>query len=49
MSRVETLKDSRDSISVKFLEFTRIRCKSTNQIAIFLKEKMKSIFQGELT
>lgn len=48
MSRVETLKDSRDSISVKFLEFTRIRCKSTNQIAIFFEGEDEKYFSGRI-
>lgn len=37
MSRVDVLKQSRDSISVKFLEFTRIVSKGSNRVAVFFE------------
>lgn len=37
MSRVEILKKSRNSISVKFLEFTRIISKKKNRVAVFFE------------
>jgi hypothetical protein len=48
MSRVEVLKTSRNSISVKFLEFTRIVSKSTNRVAIFFEGEDEKYFSGRI-
>ncbi|ALS32997.1 hypothetical protein PTRA_a1844 [Pseudoalteromonas translucida KMM 520] len=44
MSRVDVLKKSRDSISVKFLEFTRIVSKGANKVAVFFEGEDEKYF-----
>jgi hypothetical protein len=48
MSRVEVLKKSRDSISVKFLEFTRVVSKSLNRVAVFFEGEDEKYFSGRI-
>lgn len=44
MSRVDELKKSRDSTSVKFLEFTRVVSKPSDRIAIFFEGEDEKYF-----
>lgn len=48
MSRVDVLKKSRDSISVKFLEFTRIVSKSCHRVAAFFEGEDEKYFSGRI-
>ncbi|MUK42438.1 DUF4435 domain-containing protein [Aliivibrio fischeri] len=48
MSRVDVLKSSRDSVSVKFMEFTRIVSKNENRVALFFEGEDEKYFSGRI-